>query len=122
MLEGDRDLLQQALVNLLLNALHASPEGGTVRIKSSASGGRLTLTVADQGAGIAPEVAGNVFDPFFTTKPEGQGSGLGLSISLGIVQHHNGTLELTNNPDGGATATMVLPVGGNSNDRLAQAG
>jgi two-component system NtrC family sensor kinase len=121
-LEGDRDLLQQALVNLLLNALHASPEGGTVRIKSSVSGGRLTLTVADQGGGIAPEVAGNVFDPFFTTKPEGQGSGLGLSISLGIVQHHNGTLALANNPDGGATATMVLPVGGDSNDRLAQAG
>jgi two-component system NtrC family sensor kinase len=121
-LEGDRDLLQQALVNLLLNALHASPEDGTVWIKSSVSGDLLTLSVVDQGPGIAPEVAGNLFDPFFTTKPEGQGSGLGLSISLGIVQHHNGTLELTNNPDGGATATMVLPVSSHSHNRLAQTG
>ncbi len=121
-LEGDRDLLQQALVNLLLNALYASPEGGTVRVASSVSGERLTLAVTDQGPGIAPEVAGNVFDPFFTTKPEGQGSGLGLSISLGIVQHHGGTLKLNNNPEGGATATMVLPVGSShSNDRPAQA-
>lgn len=110
-LEGDRDLLQQALVNLLLNALHASPEGGTVRVAMSTTGDRLTLSVADQGPGIAPEVAGNVFDPFFTTRPVGQGSGLGLSISLGIVQHHNGTLELRNNPAGGATATITLPVG-----------
>jgi len=121
-LEGDRDLLQQALVNLLLNALYASPEGGTVRVASSVSGEHLTLAVTDQGPGIAPEVAGNVFDPFFTTKPEGQGSGLGLSISLGIVQHHGGTLKLNNNPEGGATATMVLPVGSShSKDRPAQA-
>jgi two-component system, NtrC family, sensor kinase len=83
-IEGDRDLLQQALVNLLLNALYVSP-------------------------GIAPEVAGNVFDPFFTTKPEGEGSGLGLSISLGIVEHHNGTLKLSNNPEGGVTAMITLP-------------
>ncbi len=110
-LEGDRDLLQQSLVNLLMNALHASPEGGTIRVVLSNSGERLSLSVSDQGPGIAPEVAGNVFDPFFTTKPEGEGSGLGLSISLGIVQHHNGTLELKNNPDGGATATMTLPLG-----------
>jgi two-component system NtrC family sensor kinase len=109
-LEGDRDLLQQALINLLLNAMHASPEGGTVKVASSISGDLLTLSVSDQGAGLAPEVAGNVFDPFFTTKPEGEGSGLGLSISLGIVQHHNGTLALSNNPEGGATATMTLPV------------
>jgi two-component system NtrC family sensor kinase len=120
-LEGDRDLLQQALVNLLLNALHASPEGGTVRVTASLSGHYLQLSVADQGAGIAPEVAGNVFDPFFTTKPEGQGSGLGLSISLGIVQHHGGTLELKNNPEGGATATLLLPLGGDSNVRLTRA-
>jgi len=109
-LEGDRDLLQQALVNLLLNALHASPAGGSVRVTLALSGQYLQLAVADKGPGIAPEVAANVFDPFFTTKPEGQGSGLGLSISLGIVQHHGGTLELKNNPDGGVTATMLLPV------------
>ena len=110
-LEGDRDLLQQSLVNLLMNALHASPEGGTVRVVLSKSEAHLRLSVSDQGPGIAPEVAGNVFDPFFTTKPEGEGSGLGLSISLGIVQHHNGTLELNNNPDGGVTATITLPLG-----------
>ncbi|HYQ72442.1 MAG TPA: ATP-binding protein [Gammaproteobacteria bacterium] len=110
-LEGDRDLLQQTLVNLLLNALHASPEGGTVRVAAAVSGDCLSVSVADAGPGIAPEVAGNVFDPFFTTRPEGEGSGLGLSISLGIVQHHNGTLVLENNPEGGATATVTLPLG-----------
>ncbi len=111
-LEGDRDLLQQALVNLLLNALHASPEGGTVTVTSGLSGDSLKLSVTDQGPGITPEVAANVFDPFFTTKPEGEGSGLGLSISLGIVQHHNGMLELQNNPGGGVTASILLPAGG----------
>jgi two-component system NtrC family sensor kinase len=109
-LEGDRDLLQQSLVNLLMNALHASPEGGAIRVVLNKSGEHLSVSVSDQGPGIAPEVAGNVFDPFFTTKPEGEGSGLGLSISLGIVQHHNGTLELNNNPEGGVTATMTLPI------------
>jgi two-component system NtrC family sensor kinase len=111
LLEGDRDLLQQTLVNLLLNALYASPEGATVRLVSSVAGDRLTVSIADAGPGIAAEVAANVFDPFFTTKPEGEGSGLGLSISLGIVQHHNGTLELNNNPQGGLTATITLPLG-----------
>jgi two-component system NtrC family sensor kinase len=109
-LEGDRDLLQQSLLNLLMNALHASPEGGAIRVVLNKSGEHLSVSVSDQGPGIAPEVAGNVFDPFFTTKPEGEGSGLGLSISLGIVQHHNGTLELNNNPGGGVTATMTLPI------------
>lgn len=109
--EGDRDLLQQALVNLLINAMQASPEGSTIRVKSNSSEKELILTVEDQGPGIAQEVAGNVFDPFFTTKPEGQGSGLGLSISLGVVQHHGGTLELNNNPDGGVIATIILPIG-----------
>jgi two-component system NtrC family sensor kinase len=111
-LKGDRDLLQQALVNLLLNALHASPEGGTVRVASTLDGADLKLSVTDQGPGITPEVAARMFDPFFTTRPEGEGSGLGLSISLGIVQHHNGTLELQNNPDGGVTASIMLPAGG----------
>ena len=110
-LEGDRSLLQQVLVNLLMNALQASPEGGTVRVVLGKSGKHARLSVSDQGPGIVPEVAGKIFDPFFTTKPEGQGSGLGLSISLGIVQHHNGTLEINNNPDGGVTATISLPLG-----------
>ena len=110
-IEGDRDLLQQALINLLLNALQAGPVGSTIKVKVMQSGSELRLTVRDQGPGIAPEVSGNVFDPFFTTKPEGQGSGLGLSISLGIVQHHGGTLEVGNHPDGGVIATIILPAG-----------
>jgi two-component system NtrC family sensor kinase len=121
-LEGDRDLLQQALVNLLLNALYVSSESGTVKLVSSVSQNCLRLSVTDRGPGIAPEVAGNVFDPFFTTKPEGEGSGLGLSISLGIVQHHNGTLKLSNNPDGGVTATITLPFDGAAPPPASQPG
>ena len=108
-IEGDRSLLQQTLVNLVLNSLQAGPEGSTIKVAVVQDGGEMRLTIRDQGAGIAPEILRNIFDPFFTTKPEGQGSGLGLSISLAVVQHHGGTLEVNNHPDGGVIATITLP-------------
>ncbi len=108
-LEGDRGQLQQVLVNLLLNAIQASPEGGTVTVDVERGGGGLLIQVRDQGRGIDPAVIDKVFDPFFTTKPVGEGSGLGLSISLGIVERHNGRLSIENGADGGAVATVRLP-------------
>ena len=111
-LDADRDLLRQALVNLLLNALQASPEGGTVAVAAHAAGDELRVSVRDQGPGIPEAELGQVFDPFFSTKPEGQGSGLGLSIALGIVQHHGGELRLGPAPGGGTLAEMVLPLAG----------
>jgi len=109
-LEGDRGQLQQALVNLLLNAIQASPADSTVRLNAHREDEQLIITVSDEGTGISEATLDNIFDPFFTTKPEGEGSGLGLSISLGIVERHQGQLEIANNPHRGVTATMTLPL------------
>ncbi len=106
--DGDRGQLQQVLVNLLLNAIDASPAGGTVAVEVQAGEATLTLLVHDKGGGIEPVALDRIFDPFFTTKPVGKGTGLGLSISLGIVQRHGGQLVVTNNPEGGVTAVVRL--------------
>lgn len=108
-IEGDRSQLQQVLVNLLLNAIQASPGGSTITVQIANDGHSAWIRIRDQGPGVAPDLLDKVFDPFFTSKPVGEGSGLGLSISLGIVERHNGTLTVENNPDGGVTATVVLP-------------
>jgi two-component system NtrC family sensor kinase len=108
MLDGDRDLLQQAMINLINNAIYASPEQGDIKVLAMASDSVLQLIVEDRGSGISSKQMGNIYDPFFTTKPIGHGSGLGLSICLGIVERHNGTLELVNRNDGGVRATISL--------------
>lgn len=108
-IEGDRSQLQQALINLLINAIQASPRDSEVSVYVSHDDHNVTISVTDQGTGIASEIIDNIFDPFYTTKPEGEGSGLGLSISLGIIERHNGKLMIKNNPQGGVTATMVIP-------------
>ena len=109
-LQGDRGQLQQALINLLLNAIQASPQDGHVTISARIDEDRLIINIIDQGSGISTEDMDRIFDPFFTTKPEGEGSGLGLSISLGIIEHHHGTLILTNNDGQGTTASVILPL------------
>ncbi|MDX1824129.1 MAG: HAMP domain-containing sensor histidine kinase, partial [Thiohalomonadales bacterium] len=114
-LEGDRGQLQQALVNLLLNAIQASPADSIVRVDAQCEDEQLIIKVSDEGAGISEETLDNIFDPFFTTKPEGEGSGLGLSISLGIIERHQGQLEINNNPQRGVTATITLPLWAQTN-------
>ncbi|MGM0679776.1 MAG: sensor histidine kinase, partial [Pseudomonadota bacterium] len=109
-LEGDRSQLQQALINLLLNAIQASPADAKVTIHCQAEKQQLQLTICDEGEGIASGKLDNIFDPFFSTKPEGEGSGLGLSISLGVIEYHNGSLHIDNNPQTGVTATVVVPL------------
>jgi two-component system, NtrC family, sensor kinase len=106
MLDGDRDLLQQAVINLINNAIYASPPGGEVRVTAMAAEAILRITVEDSGSGIPPKLMANIYDPFFTTKPIGQGSGLGLSICLGIIERHNGVLQLTNRESGGVRASI----------------
>ncbi len=106
MLDGDRDLLQQAMINLINNAIYASPAGGEVKVTAMAAEAILRITVEDNGSGIPPKLLANIYDPFFTTKPIGQGSGLGLSICLGIIERHNGLLELTNRENGGVRASV----------------
>ena len=109
-LEGDRGQLQQALVNLLLNAIQASPANSTVQLAAHSENSHLIIKVCDQGTGISESTLDNIFDPFFTTKPEGEGSGLGLSISLGIVERHQGHLDISNNPQQGVTARLSIPL------------
>ena len=108
-IDGDRGQLQQVLINLLLNAIGASEPGGRVVVEAEHDAAALVLRVRDGGSGMAPEVLDKIFDPFFTTKPVGAGTGLGLSISLGIVQRHGGQITVANEPEGGVTATVVLP-------------
>ena len=111
---GDRDQLTQVFVNLFNNALDAMPYGGTLTVRTetrSAAGiPCLTVSVADTGVGISAENLQHVFQPFFTTKPEGQGTGLGLSVSLGIVRNHEGTLEVQSEPGKGSTFRVSLPL------------
>ena len=109
-IEGDRGQLQQALVNLLLNAIQASHAGDTVFIETMQTGHDLTILIKDQGAGVSKVVQDKMFDPFFTTKEEGEGSGLGLSISLGIIERHGGTIQLQNQTEGGLCVSITLPL------------
>ena len=109
-LYGDRGLLQQALVNILVNAVQATPRGGEVRVMAECSGETIHINIVDQGEGISSEAAAKIFDPFFTTKPEGEGTGLGLSIAMGILQRHDGEIVLENAPEGGAKASIRMPM------------
>ncbi|UCC24347.1 MAG: HAMP domain-containing protein [Gemmatimonadales bacterium] len=122
---GGNDVqLMQIFVNLFMNALHAMPEGGKLHIEAGTveraeirvvdlpphpATRFVTVRVRDTGTGIEPEALPKVFDPFFTTKPVGKGSGLGLSVSLGIVRKYGGTILVESRHGQGATFTVILP-------------
>ncbi|OLD64362.1 MAG: hypothetical protein AUI47_06360 [Acidobacteria bacterium 13_1_40CM_2_68_5] len=106
---GNRGRLQQVLMNLLLNAVDAMTEGGTVTVAARAASGRVQIEVSDTGCGIPAEHLDRIYDPFFTTKPRGQGTGLGLSVSYGIVKEHAGTLSVESNPGEGSRFVVSLP-------------
>ncbi len=120
---GDADLLSQAFVNFILNAVEAMPEGGTLTISTdnldAASRAflpalnhqarrQLRVRIRDTGVGIAPENVARIFDPFFTTKSNG--TGLGLSVSHGIIQEHGATMEVQSEPGRGTTFTIQFPL------------
>src|SRR5262249_53542762 len=105
-------LLEQALVNLLLNACDASARGGAVEldVRADDTRARVAFVVTDHGSGIAADVASRAKEPFFTTKGAGEGTGLGLAIANEIVSHHNGTLTLRPNGVGvGTRACIEIP-------------
>jgi two-component system NtrC family sensor kinase len=106
---GDRQLLQEVIMNLLINASDASTEGGLIEVSSSSDRQWVRLAVQDQGHGIQPEDLDKIFDPFFTTKKTGEGTGLGLSICLSIVQAAGGSLDVQSDPGCGSTFTIKLP-------------
>lgn len=111
--------IQQVLSNLVLNGLQAMPHGGALALRTqiedrpSASGSRRAfacVVVEDEGVGIAPADLPRIFDPFFTTKDVGEGTGLGLSVSYGIVHDHGGTLEVSSTPGKGTRFLVLLPL------------
>lgn len=105
---GDRKSLFGALINLLENAMQATPPGGKICLSGNQSGNLIKLSVEDSGPGIGQEQQQKIFEPFFTTK--GQGTGLGLAIALGVARAHGGTLELVSEPEFGAKFTITLPL------------
>ena len=107
---ADRQLIQEVIMNLLINAVDASNDGGTIKLASSRDAQTVKLTVSDQGHGITPENLDKIFDPFFTTKPTGEGTGLGLSICLSIVQAGGGSIDVDTEPGRGSTFTITLPL------------
>ena len=122
---GDRHQLQQVVLNLLTNAaqaLAALPAGlpRRVTVGAAAEGERVVLRVADTGLGIPADILPNIFSPFFTTKPQGEGTGLGLFISFGIVERHGGTLAAESRPGAGALFTLALPRAPEAHDAPAR--
>jgi two-component system, NtrC family, sensor kinase len=118
--EVDRQQLQQALTNIVVNAIHASGDGSAVMLEvdrqtsnhdpSHPAEEHAVIRVEDQGDGMAPDTLDHIFDPFFTTKPIGEGSGLGLSVSQGIVREHGGSLGVESERGRGSTFSIHLPL------------
>jgi two-component system NtrC family sensor kinase len=109
---GDRKSLQQVFLNLFINAIQAMLDGGTLQIRAhtDAEGHWMIIDVSDTGVGIDPEHLPQIFDPFYTTKQVGRGTGLGLSVTYGIVEKHGGHIEVKSRKGEGTTFTVTLPL------------
>ncbi len=113
---ADFDQLQQVCTNLILNAIQAMSEGGRLTLRTSVNNDQLKLEVQDTGCGISPENMRKLFTPFFTTKVKGKGVGLGLAVAYGIVQHHQGKIEVQSKEGEGTTFTIYLPLRHNNKE------
>ncbi|NQT09805.1 MAG: response regulator [Desulfobacteraceae bacterium] len=108
---GNANLLQQVFLNLILNAYNAMPEGGKLTLSTLVNpDGEVEIRFADTGCGIPEENLEYIFDPFFTSMPVGQGTGLGLSVSYGIIERHGGSIEVESTVDVGSNFTVKLPL------------
>jgi signal transduction histidine kinase len=128
LIPGDPDEIQQVCLNLVMNAVHAMPEGGALHVvvdrvvrrkeglEMSHPQQYLLLQISDTGAGIPPADRDKIFEAFFTTKDTGEGTGLGLAVSKGIVKDHDGWIEVDGRPQGGAVFRVFLPAGAPASD------
>jgi two-component system NtrC family sensor kinase len=118
---SDRDQIKQALLNLILNAIEAMPNGGMIRVTAEiqSRGNKVRIRVSDTGSGISKEMQRNIFEPFVSTKGEGKGVGLGLSVVYGITTQHGGTIEVDSEEGKGATFTLNLPLVDPEDERTA---
>jgi signal transduction histidine kinase/FixJ family two-component response regulator/predicted negative regulator of RcsB-dependent stress response len=106
---GDAVELRETLVNMIYNAVDAMPAGGHIHMRAEECGGRVVLSIADNGTGMTAEVKSRLFDPFFTTKGRG-GTGMGLAVSFGIIRRHSGTIDVESEPGRGTTFRISLPL------------
>jgi signal transduction histidine kinase len=107
MIRGDPDMLKQAILNLVTNALEAMKSGGNLVLSAACAGSAITLEIADDGPGIPPDLRDKVFQLYFTTKP--RGSGIGLAMTYRAVQLHNGTIDFTSEDGRGTTFRLQFP-------------
>ncbi|HDO35673.1 MAG TPA: GHKL domain-containing protein, partial [Nitrospirae bacterium] len=108
----DREKMRQVFMNIIVNAIQAVSPGGEIMIESNCnkSQSRIFISVRDNGVGIPEEIRGRIFEPFFTTKEPGEGTGLGLSVSYGIVKEHHGDIIVESEVGRGSTFTVSLPM------------
>jgi signal transduction histidine kinase len=104
----DRDLMKQAILNVVVNAIQAMPQGGELRIECALREDEAEIRISDTGVGIPPELRDKIFRLYYTTKPEG--SGIGLAMTFRIVQLHDGGIDFTSEPGKGTTFVLRLPV------------
>jgi two-component system, NtrC family, sensor kinase len=108
---GDMEKLKQVMMNLIMNARQSISHTGkiTVSTRHDSKSHQIAIAVQDTGSGVPPHVLTRIFDPFFTTKPTGQGTGLGLSVSYGIVKEHGGEITVDSEPEKGSLFSVILP-------------
>jgi two-component system, NtrC family, sensor kinase len=107
---GSTTRLQQVFLNLFMNARDAMPGGGMLEVRTTANNGSVEIEVTDTGMGISAEHIHRIFDPFFTTKSTGRGTGLGLSVSYGIIKEHAGKVDVRSTPGKGTSFRLEFPV------------
>ncbi|MBX3345547.1 MAG: PAS domain S-box protein, partial [Nitrospira sp.] len=109
---ADADQMSQVLINLIMNAIHAMPGGGVLKVAlaPATDRGMVMLVVGDTGHGMPKDIIAKIFDPFYTTKEFGKGTGLGLTVVKGIIEEHAGTIQVESEPGVGTVFTICLPV------------
>lgn len=105
----DKEQIQQAALAIIMNAIEAMPNGGTLTIKALAEGDKIKIGISDTGEGIADEHLPHIFEPFYTSKREGKGIGLGLSVAYGIIERHKGQIEVESTVGKGSTFVITIP-------------
>ena len=107
---GSTSQIQQVLVNLITNAVYATPEGKNIFIDIEKTSSFARIVIKDEGVGMSQDVVNKIFTPFFTTKPPGDGTGLGMSISLTIIEEHGGEFDIQSQEGVGTTIGITLPL------------
>ncbi|HEX2867072.1 MAG TPA: HAMP domain-containing sensor histidine kinase [Ignavibacteriales bacterium] len=109
-MEGDSQKIQQALISLLINAIEAMPGGGTLKVSLDSDEKDAVIKIIDQGYGISEKDLPHIFEPFYSTKQKSKGTGLGLAVAYGIIDHHKGRIEVEETSPKGTTFRIVLPL------------